>query len=160
MIVETYQAAKSASLALRRACPTDAGAITILNRVLAIDADGVNLDDQTLRAGVLAVLHNPALGRYWLACGPEKAVIGQLELKTLFDEWTNQYYGWIDNVAVARPFRQQGIAARLVERAKQHARHRGLTMLRLYVAGDNDAAERLYVREGFKPKGRLLEYRL
>ncbi|MGL4552048.1 MAG: GNAT family N-acetyltransferase [Gemmataceae bacterium] len=158
MIVQTHPEAMHRSLTLRAAAPSDLQAVCRLNALLAADLGHEGPDPETLEAGVGALLADSSLGRCWLAEKAGGDVAGQLVLKTLFDEWAGGHYGWIDNVVVERRHRRRGVAAALLEFAKERARAEGLPMLRLFVAEDNDAALRAYLGAGFAVKGKLLQF--
>lgn len=66
--------------------------------------------------------------------------------------------GWngcavIDDIAVARPFRRQGLAGRLMDSAVRWARGEGMATLRLETQSNNVAACRFYRRYGFQLGG-------
>lgn len=66
--------------------------------------------------------------------------------------------GEISSVAVAPEYRRQGLATRLLAAGLAYLRGRGVTVVRLQVAGDNEAARLLYQRLGFRPLRDLLHY--
>jgi GNAT superfamily N-acetyltransferase len=62
----------------------------------------------------------------------------------------------IHQVAVAGPFRRQGVATLLMDRAEQLARERGIATLGITVglSGEYGPAQRLYGQRGYIPDGR------
>ena len=62
----------------------------------------------------------------------------------------------VHQVAVAGPFRRQGVATRLMDAAEQLARDRGIDTLGISVGlfDDYGPAQRLYGRRGYVPDGR------
>jgi GNAT superfamily N-acetyltransferase len=77
--------------------------------------------------------------------------------------WESNFAGFRDRgvplvhqVAVARPFRRQGIATLLMDGAEQLARDRGVTALGITVGlfDEYGPAQRLYGRRGYIPDGR------
>jgi GNAT superfamily N-acetyltransferase len=77
--------------------------------------------------------------------------------------WKSNFAGFRDRgiplvhqVAVAGPFRRQGVATLLMDRAEQRARDRGIAMLGITVglSGEYGPAQRLYGQRGYIPDGR------
>jgi GNAT superfamily N-acetyltransferase len=77
--------------------------------------------------------------------------------------WESDFAGFRDRgiplihqVAVAGPFRRQGVAALLRDRAEQLARERGIATLGITVglSGEYGPAQRLYGQRGYCPGGR------
>ncbi len=77
--------------------------------------------------------------------------------------WESNYAGFrqrgiplVHQVAVAGPFRRQGIATLLMDAAEQLARDRGIPMLGITVGlfDEYGPAQRLYGRRGYIPDGR------
>jgi GNAT superfamily N-acetyltransferase len=77
--------------------------------------------------------------------------------------WESNFAGFQDRgiplvhqVAVAGPFRRQGVATLLMDAAEQLARERGIATLGITVglSGEYGPAQRLYGRRGFIPDGR------
>ena len=66
--------------------------------------------------------------------------------------------GEIGNIAVAEPFRGQGIGVRLLEHALGAARERGVQVVYLEVRESNAAAQRMYHHRGFIRVGRRRRY--
>ena len=62
----------------------------------------------------------------------------------------------IHQVAVAGPFRRQGVATMLMDAAEQLARDRGIATLGITVglSGEYGPAQQLYGRRGYVPDGR------
>lgn len=59
--------------------------------------------------------------------------------------------GFIHDVAVAEPYRGRGIGEALVQRASDWLRDHGAPRVLLWTAQRNAAAQRLFVRLGFRP---------
>jgi GNAT superfamily N-acetyltransferase len=77
--------------------------------------------------------------------------------------WESNFAGFRDRgiplihqVAVAGPFRRQGVATLLMDRAEQLARERGIATLGITVglSGEYGPAQRLYGQRGYIPDGR------
>jgi GNAT superfamily N-acetyltransferase len=89
-------------------------------------------------------------------CGPD--VIGCVSMM-----WESNYAGFrsrgiplVHQIAVAGPFRQQGVATLLMDAAEQLARDRGIVSLGITVGlfDEYGPAQRLYGRRGYIPDGR------
>jgi transitional endoplasmic reticulum ATPase len=61
----------------------------------------------------------------------------------------NGQSAWLWKLAVARPFRHQGIARRMLRRVEQDVEAAGLTGVGLLTRETNTAAQSLYTREGW-----------
>ena len=77
--------------------------------------------------------------------------------------WESNYAGFSDHgiplvhqVAVAGPFRRQGVATRLMDATEQLARTRGIVTLGITVglSAEYGPAQRMYGRRGYAPDGR------
>jgi ribosomal protein S18 acetylase RimI-like enzyme len=91
----------------------------------------------------------PLNGYVWEEGG---RVVGNLSLIPFINQGQRLYL--IANVAVAPPYRRQGIARALTRTAIQHARQRGGRAVWLHVREENDAAFRLYYSLGFRERAR------
>lgn len=72
---------------------------------------------------------------------------GYISLNTAADE------GYINNIAVAKEYRRQGIAERLLSALNKKAEKQGLQFLSLEVRESNEAAIKLYEKCGYKNMG-------
>lgn len=96
-------------------------------------------------------LLDPARSLY-LVAAREGALSGWLELHRLVPE--KMAHVAVLTLAVAAPYRRQGLAGRLLARAYPWAREVGVRKLQLSVRAPNRAAIFLYEREGFELEGR------
>jgi GNAT superfamily N-acetyltransferase len=116
-------------------------------------------DPAVLRAGVCAILAEPALGRYRIARLAGRPA-GMIELKTLFDEWANRPLVWIDNTFVLPEQRCRGVGRALFARAVTLARAEGTTCVRLFVAAGNYQGRAAWLALGLRPVGSILQFDL
>jgi GNAT superfamily N-acetyltransferase len=108
------------------------------------------LDPACVRAGVAALLQDPAKGLYFVA-EAEGAVVGQVMITYEWSDWRNGNVWWIQSVYVKEEFRRLGVFGRLFEHLKSLARARNdVPTLRLYVHEDNTRAHQSYERLGMK----------
>jgi ribosomal-protein-alanine N-acetyltransferase len=87
---------------------------------------------------------------------PEEGGIlrGFLCAKCIADTWE------IENIAVDAAFQRQGIAYELLRHCIQRARSGAVVALHLEVRESNQAARRLYEKQGFREQGRRRAYYL
>jgi len=142
---------------VRDATAADAELIAKYNDDLAHESEGRPLDMPTVRAGVARVLADPTLGRYFIAELAGRAV-GQTMLTYEWSDWRNAMFWWIQSVYVDPQFRRRGVFTALCRHVEQLARaSEGVTGLRLYVEGNNTAAQHTYARLGFANSGHAVK---
>lgn len=121
---------------------------------------GEALDPEIVRAGVKHLLASPEIGQFLIAWSGDGRIVGQIEVKKIFEVWDNAPYWYLDNYVVAPDFQRMGIGTLMFQAAKRMGKAHGVKCLRLYCAHENPDAKRFYVRNGFYSAGDLLEYRL
>lgn len=85
-------------------------------------------------------------------------VNGQIVANVSLGRVPEKPYRWtISNVAVAEPYRRQGIGRALMEQAIQTAQSNGARVIELRVREDNEPALHLYRSLGFVARGRTVE---
>jgi ribosomal protein S18 acetylase RimI-like enzyme len=136
-------------MTIRPATRDDLDAIVAGNLALAEESENLQLDRETLRAGVGALLDGRAPGRYWVA-EADGMVVGQLLITFEWSDWRNRMVWWIQSVYVAPAARRGGIFRTLYEHARNEARRQGAGGLRLYVDVTNGRAQAVYAALGMK----------
>ena len=134
---------------IRAAQLKDLDAIVAGNMALAEESEGVRLDQETLGAGVRALLDERAPGRYWIA-EADGAVVGQLLITFEWSDWRNRMVWWIQSVYVLPSARGRGVFRALYDHAKREAQAQGAGGLRLYVDVTNGRAQSVYAALGMK----------
>ncbi|HMP00926.1 MAG TPA: GNAT family N-acetyltransferase [Gemmatales bacterium] len=149
------------NMQIRSAVPADLETLVQGNAAIARETEGKVLDETKLRAGVQAVLADPAKGRYFVATEGDQ-VIGQLMITLEWSDWRCGWFWWIQSVYVAPSARGKGVYRRLHEHARDQARQAGDVIgLRLYVEDHNTAARLTYQKVGMVPAGyRVMEQML
>ena len=71
---------------------------------------------------------------------------------------THRPHADLERMAVGQPFAGAGVGRSLLRRLIEQARISGIEQLTLDFRGDNQAAERLYLSEGFTEYGRLANF--
>ena len=103
-----------------------------------------------MRAGVAALLDDPAKGTYFLA-ELNGQIAGQLLITCEWSDWRNGNFWWIQSVYVEENFRGQGIFRALFEHVHKLAKQRKeVCGLRLYMDSANATARKTYGRLGMK----------
>jgi GNAT superfamily N-acetyltransferase len=132
---------------IRPARASDAEVIADFNIRLALETEHLRLDSATVRAGVEAVLSDPAKGVYFVADSGEQT-IGQCSITYEWSDWRNGMYWWLQSVYVEPAWRRRGTFRALFDHVHSAARAAGAVGLRLYVERDNTSAQIVYERHG------------
>lgn len=154
---------------IRMAVLKDLEVIAEFNVNLARETEGLELDPETVRKGVEALLKDRAKGIYFVAETDEDPtatnskfkvqssmssvgwVVGQLCITYEWSDWRNGNFWWVQSVYVNKEFRGRGIFAALFEHVQRLARERpGVCGLRLYMEKENEPARRAYQKLGMK----------
>ena len=129
---------------IRAAVPSDGATIAEFNAAMALESEGITLDEAILRAGVDAALADAAKAFYLLAEVGDSPV-GQLMVTTEWSDWRNGWIWWIQSVYVVPERRRQGVYRRLYGRLLEMSEERGdVRGMRLYVMRENRVAKRTY----------------
>lgn len=131
-------------LTIRRATVADADVIAEYNRRLAWESERTRLDDDVLRAGVIAGLEDPNKGFYTVAeSGGE--VVGQTLVTFEWSDWRNGWFWWIQSVYVREDARRGGVFRSLYRYIQELATADPTVIgLRLYVEAENERAKKTY----------------
>lgn len=144
------------NIVIRRATPADAATIAAFNLALAAESEQRRLVPDVVARGVRRVLHDPALGVYYVA-ERDGSVIGQLLVTFEFSDWRDGMLWWIQSVYVAPAARRLGVYRALHERVAEAARAAGnVCGIRLYVDRANTRAQQTYRALGLRPTDYLV----
>ena len=137
-------------LVIRHARANDAEPIADGNLAMARETEGKQLDPDTVRRGVRAILTDPAKG-FYLVAEQDRHVVGQLMITYEWSDWRNASYWWVQSVYVAPDARRAGVFRALFSHLADEARRtRGVCGLRLYVEKENRAAQATYAALGMR----------
>lgn len=140
------------ALSIRNAEPADASALAEVQRGIYAEGRWFVGDGppaaETLRQRFRT--HDPSRSLYLVALSGSE-VVGWLELHRLLPKKLEHVA--VLTLAVAAPYRRQGAAGGLLQRAYPWAQRNGVHKLQLSVRAGNSAAQRLYEREGFVLEG-------
>ncbi len=135
---------------IREAAPADAATIAAFNQAIARETEGMELDEDTILAGVSRLLAAPSRGRYWLA-EVDSRVVGQTMVTYEWSDWRNGNIWWIQSVYVASDFRRQGVFSALYAAVESLAREDADACgIRLYVEKHNERAQATYRKLGMQ----------
>ncbi len=133
---------------IRPATSTDMPIITEFNCRLAEESENKQLDQDTVIAGVTALLDSADRGRYYVA-EIDSEVIGQLLITYEWSDWRNGLFWWIQSVYVAPSYRRSGVFSSLYKTVSDLARDDpAVCGLRLYVEEENERAQSTYASLG------------
>jgi GNAT superfamily N-acetyltransferase len=138
---------------IRLATPKDAPVIADFNLRLAKETENLELNQQTVLAGVSAILNDAGKGLYFLA---EQAgrIAGQSMITYEWSDWRNGNIWWLQSVYVHPEFRSRGVFRSLFNHLTELARSRSdVAALRLYMHHDNATARQTYEKLGMKTAG-------
>ena len=146
------------NISIRPAVVDDLETIVRYNLALAQESEGKKLDTEILRAGVAALLDDPAKGRYFMA-EADDAVVGQTMITFEWSDWRNGQFWWIQSVYVEEIARRRGVFRALYDHLQELAsRDPKVCGIRLYVEQENTRAQRTYQRCGMQNTGyRVME---
>ncbi len=144
------------SVQIRLATPDDAETIADFNQRLANETENLQLDQNTLLAGVRFLIEHPDNGKYWVA-EVEGNIAGQIGVTYEWSDWRNGRMWWIQSVYVHKDFRRLGVFSQLYHHVKQLAMDDTQACgLRLYVEHENDRAMATYDELGMS----MTDYRM
>jgi GNAT superfamily N-acetyltransferase len=140
-------------ISIRPASPADCETIADFNTRLASETEGKTLDPATIKAGVAALLGNPAHGRYFVAC-LDSRIVGQMMHTREWSDWRNGEIWWLQSVYVDPRHRRQGIFRVLYQHLFELAQKTPhVAGLRLYVEQHNARAMDSYRSLGMTDAG-------
>jgi GNAT superfamily N-acetyltransferase len=132
----------------REATSGDLTTIVEFQIAMALETEHLSLDSEVCTQGVLAVLNDATLGRYYVG-EIDGTVVGSTLITYEWSDWRNGLVWWIQSVYVKPSARMQGIYAGLYRHlqnlatADTHVRG-----IRLYVDRRNATAQQVYSRLG------------
>ena len=130
-----------------------AGNISYLDEItrfqvdMAMESEGLSLDEERAHRGVKAVLEDESKGKYIIARSDDK-LVGCLMLTREWSDWNCCWYWWIQSVYVNPPYRGLGIYRRMYNKVLDLAKAEGVTQIRLYVDKNNSPAQKVYQKVG------------
>ena len=141
---------------VRSATAAEAGRIAGFNRALALETEGLALEEKTVAAGVVALMGHPERG-FYLVAEVAGAVAGCLLITYEWSDWRNRMFWWIQSVYVKPEFRGRGVYTALDEKVRALAAREGnVCGFRLYVHKGNARAQDVYRSLGMEETAYLV----
>jgi len=129
---------------VRQATAAETGRLASFNRAVAMETEGLALEEQTVSAGVVALMGHPERG-FYLVAEADGALAGCLLVTYEWSDWRNKMFWWIQSVYVKPDHRGHGVYTALYEEVKELAAKAGnVCGFRLYVHEDNARAREVY----------------
>lgn len=115
---------------------------------LAFESENVQLNAETLRAGMSAMFADPSKGSYYVAVENEE-VVGCHMITFEWSDWRNGMVWWLQSVYVKETHRKKGIFKMMYDNVISIIRENpDLIGLRLYVDKSNTRAMKVYESMG------------
>lgn len=133
---------------IRRATLADTEMIANQNIALAKESENMTLDQETVLAGVHAVLSDEKKGFYVVA-EQDAQVIGQVMVTVEWSDWRNKPLWWIQSVYVQSNWRHKNVFTQLMAFIRKQALQQHVAFLRLYVHKHNRLAIDVYRKNGW-----------
>lgn len=144
---------------VREARESDALLIARNNIQLALETEGMNLEERAALKGVETVLSDSNRG-FYLIVEDNGQLIGQCLITKEWSDWRNGYFWWVQSVYVDKDWRGKGIFSSIFEKIQSMARERiDVVGLRLYVDRENASARGVYIKLGMK-ESRYIMYEM
>ena len=128
---------------IRPAIREDADTIISFQQKMAMETEGMELDDSIIGPGVRSVFDDLAKGTYYVA-EDNSNVIASLMITSEWSDWRNSHIWWFQSVYVLPEARRGGVFRKMCDFVKQEAMKQGISGLRLYVEKDNVRAQQTY----------------
>ena len=116
---------------------------------MAMESEGIALDEERVCRGVRAVLDDEAKGQYVIALLGGK-VVGCLMITREWSDWNSCWYWWIQSVYVLPEYRGRGIYKAMYGNVLEQAKSAGVSQIRLYVDKSNTTAQAVYQKLGME----------
>lgn len=133
---------------------SDIGTIVFFQQAMAMESEGLELDNSILERGVAAVIEDRSKGLYFVA-KISNEIVGSLMVTTEWSDWNNCEYWWIQSVYVKPEYRRKRVFTTLCREVEAQAKAEGVKYVRLYADKNNLNAINCYHSLGYT-KGHYL----
>jgi ribosomal protein S18 acetylase RimI-like enzyme len=135
---------------IRTAQKADVESLIKFNQAMALETEGKQLDEQTLRGGVEAVFDDSKKG-FYLVAETGGAIVGGLMITYEWSDWRDKWFWWIQSVYILPDYRGKGVYRELYKHVKEKAaQEKNVYGFRLYVENENERAQRVYEKLGME----------
>ena len=139
------------NLVVRKAVREDLANIKNFNQKMALETEGIYLEEETLASGIKALFDNSDRGFYLVSENPEFGALGTLAITFEWSDWRNGMFWWIQSVYVKKEARRQEVFTQMYKEVKFLAKKDPSACgVRLYVEKTNLTAQRTYAQLGMK----------
>lgn len=129
---------------IRKAGMSDLDILVDFQVRMARETEDLELNKETIRHGVLSVLHDSGKGFYHVA-EIEGKVIACHMVTYEWSDWRNAMFYWIQSLYVAPEHRRSGVFRKMYQYLCQRAKDLpGVAGIRLYVVHTNERAQKAY----------------
>jgi ribosomal protein S18 acetylase RimI-like enzyme len=135
------------SITVARATIDNLSDIVSFQIAMALETEGINLDEAVITSGVKAVFDDLSKGVYFIVKDGDKAIASNL-ITYEWSDWRNRNIWWIQSVYVRPEYRKQGVFKTLYNHLKEQVELNNIGGLRLYVDKTNTRANEVYTRLG------------
>jgi GNAT superfamily N-acetyltransferase len=126
----------------------DAHQIIDFQLKMAYETEGISLNKDIVKEGVMSVYNDPVKGKYYVAEETGK-IVGSLLITTEWSDWRNCWNYWIQSVYVIPEKRGDGVFTLLYNHIKEEvSENSDIAGLKLYVDKSNTRAKKVYTRLG------------
>lgn len=133
---------------VREAKKSDIPKIVEFQLTMAMESEGMELEQKVLEKGVAAVFNDRAKGIYYVA-EYQGEVVGSMLNTYEWSDWRNGIIIWFQSVYVMPEYRKHGIFRKMYEHIKNKVeKDDGLKGMRLYVDKGNAKAQKVYAALG------------
>lgn len=147
------------SIHIRYAEETDASILAGFQLKMAEETEGLQLEEEVVADGVIQLIRDRNKGFYLVAENDNGDVAGCLIITYEWSDWRNGWIWWIGSLYVEISFRRQGIFRLLLNKVIELGGQHEVKALRLYVDKENELAQNVYLRNGFRSSNyALFEY--
>ena len=137
------------AIAIRQAETIDLETVVDFTLEEAHEAEGQEIDRDSVRRGILAGLEDPSLSTYWVAETADGQVVASTSAVREWSNFNGGYYWWVQSLFIVPEHRGRGLVELLLDQLADVARAAGALDLRLYAHKANRRALEAYRRCGF-----------
>jgi len=137
-----------ANMLIKKAIAADIETIVAFQKAMAMETENLQLDGETVRKGVKAVLDDQSKGCYYV-CEVKGKVVASLLITYEWSDWRNATVYWLQSVYVKQEFRRQGIFNSMYNFIRDQVNtNPDVVGIRLYVDKSNRRALNVYENAG------------
>jgi ribosomal protein S18 acetylase RimI-like enzyme len=117
--------------------------------------DRIRFRSNTIDPALRKLLRNPSLGRIWIMCDGANA-IGYVVLTFNYDLEFGGLEGIVTDLFILSEYRTRGLGRHALAVGYAYCRSAGIHSVELQVEEDNKAAQKFYLKLGFRKLSRLV----